>query len=159
MEQAVVSGITHDTTEAKITIVSVPDRPGVSASIFRPLADNRVNVDMIVQNTGSDGKTDISFTVPKADLTTALAVCEDVAKIIGATHVTSQADIARVSIVGAGMRTNPGVSATMFETLANAGVNIQMISTSTIRLSCVISSDHVETAVQALHTAFELDAN
>ena len=157
MEQAIVSGITHDTSEAKITIGEVPDRPGVSAAIFRPLADRRVNVDMIVQNTGTDGKTDISFTVPKSDLPAALEVCNAVSGTIGAASVTSQANIARVSIVGAGMRTNPGVSATMFETLANAGVNIEMISTSTIRLSCVISADEVETAVQALHTAFGLD--
>ena len=158
MEQAIVSGITHDTSEAKITIGAVPDRPGVSAAIFRPLADRRVNVDMIVQNTGTDGKTDISFTVPKSDLPMALEVCNAVSADIGAASVTSQANIARVSIVGAGMRTNPGVSATMFETLAAAGVNIEMISTSTIRLSCVISADEVETAVQALHTAFGLDA-
>jgi aspartate kinase len=158
MEQAIVSGITHDTSEAKITIGEVPDRPGVSAAIFRPLADRRVNVDMIVQNTGTDGKTDISFTVPKSDLPVALEVCNAVSGTIGAASVTSQANIARVSIVGAGMRTNPGVSATMFETLAEAGVNIEMISTSTIRLSCVISADEVETAVQALHTAFGLDA-
>jgi aspartate kinase len=159
MEQAVVSGITHDVSEAKITIASVPDRPGVSASIFRPLADKRVNVDMIVQNTGSDGKTDISFTVPKSDLAVALETCEATAVTVGAEKVTSQSNIARVSIVGAGMRTNPGVSATMFETLAQAGVNIQMISTSTIRLSCVIDAEQVEAAVQALHTAFELDVN
>ncbi len=158
MEQAIVSGITHDTSEAKITIGAVPDRPGVSAAIFRPLADRRVNVDMIVQNTGTDGKTDISFTVPKSDLPAALEVCNAVSADIGAASVTSQTNIARVSLVGAGMRTNPGVSATMFETLANAGVNIEMISTSTIRLSCVIAADHVETAVQALHTAFGLDA-
>ena len=157
MEAAVVSGITHDTSEAKITISSVPDRPGVSAAIFRPLADRRINVDMIVQNTGNDGKTDISFTVPKADLAAAMEVCEPVSKIIGAATVTADSDVARVSIVGAGMRTNPGVSATMFETLANANVNIEMISTSTIRLSCVVKAGSVETAVQALHTAFGLD--
>ena len=157
MEAAIVSGITHDTSEAKVTISSVPDRPGISALIFRPLADRRINVDMIVQNTGNDGKTDISFTVPKADLAAALEVCEPVSKVIGAAQVTADSDVARVSIVGAGMRTNPGVSATMFETLANANVNIEMISTSTIRLSCVVKSGSVETAVQALHTAFGLD--
>ena len=157
MEQAVVSGITHDTSEAKITVASVPDRPGVSAKLFRPLAERRINVDMIVQNTSQDGKTDISFTVPKADLATAMEVCAPVTKTIGAGSVSSDSSIARVSIVGAGMRTNPGVSATMFETLAAAGVNILMISTSTIRLSCVVESDKVEIAVQALHTAFGLD--
>ena len=159
MEQAIVSGITHDTSEAKITVSSVPDRPGVSAALFRPLADRRINVDMIVQNTSIDGKTDISFTVPKADLAAAMELCGGLAETLGAASVTSQSTIARVSIVGAGMRTNPGVSATMFETLANAGVNIEMISTSTIRLSCVINADQVETAVQALHTAFGLDAS
>jgi aspartate kinase len=157
MEQAVVSGITHDTSEAKVTVVAVPDRPGVAARVFRSLADRRVNVDMIVQNTSQNGLTDISFTVPKSDLNTALEVCSPIATDIGAQSVISDSNIARVSIVGAGMRTNPGVSATMFETLANAGVNIEMISTSTIRLSCVISGDQVEVAVQALHTAFGLD--
>jgi aspartate kinase len=157
MEQAVVSGITHDTSEAKVTVVAVPDRPGVAARVFRSLADRRVNVDMIVQNTSQNGLTDISFTVPKSDLSTSLEVCNPIAADIGAQSVISDSNIARVSIVGAGMRTNPGVSATMFETLANAGVNIEMISTSTIRLSCVIAGDQVETAVQALHTAFGLD--
>jgi aspartate kinase len=157
MEQAIVSGITHDTSEAKITVAGVPDRPGISAALFRPLADRRINVDMIVQNTSTAGKTDISFTVPKSDLSAAMEVCEAVAKTIDAQEVTSQRDIARVSIVGAGMRTNPGVSATMFETLANANVNIEMISTSTIRLSCVIAAEQVEPAVQALHSAFQLD--
>jgi aspartate kinase len=157
MEQAVVSGITHDTSEAKITVAGVPDRPGVSAALFRPLADRRINVDMIVQNTSHDGKTDISFTVPKSDLSLALEVCGPVCAEVEAQSVTSDSSIARVSIVGAGMRTNPGVSAKMFETLANAGVNIEMISTSTIRLSCVIKADMVEPAVQALHTAFNLD--
>lgn len=158
MEQAVVSGITHDTSEAKVTVVAVPDRPGIAARLFRSLADRRVNVDMIVQNTSQKGLTDISFTVPKSDLNSALDVCNPIAAEIGADSVVSDANIARVSIIGAGMRTNPGVSATMFETLAQVDVNIEMISTSTIRLSCVIAGDQVETAVQALHTAFGLDA-
>ncbi len=158
MEDAVVSGITHDTSEAKVTVASVPDRPGIAAQLFRALADRRVNVDMIVQNTSHNGTTDISFTVPKSDLAIAMEVCNPIATEIGAASVSSDADVARVSIVGAGMRTNPGVSATMFETLAAAGVNILMISTSTIRLSCVIAAGQVEAAVQALHTAFGLDA-
>ncbi len=159
MEQAVVSGITHDTSEAKVTVKATPDRPGVAAQLFRSLADRRVNVDMIVQNTGSADATDISFTVPKADLPVAIEVCEAAAAAMGAGPVEADTNVARVSIVGAGMRTNPGVSATMFETLAGAGVNIEMISTSTIRLSCVIAADKVEAAVQALHTAFDLDAD
>ena len=158
MEQAIVSGITHDTTEVKVTVAGVPDRPGVAAQLFRRLANDYINVDMIVQNTSHDQITDISFTVPKNDMATALAATNEVAKAIGAKTVTHDAGIARVSIVGAGMKTNPGVSATMFETLANAGVNIEMISTSTIRLSCVVRADQVETAVTALHTAFGLDA-
>ena len=157
MEQAVVSGITHDTSEAKVTVAQVPDRPGIAARIFRSLADRHVNVDMIVQNTSTDGATDISFTVPKADLTTAMGICGGLQGEIGAKAVTSDTGVARVSIVGAGMKTNPGVSASMFETLAGAGVNIEMISTSTIRLSCVIRAEKVEAAVQALHTAFGLD--
>lgn len=158
MEQAVVSGITHDTSEAKITVARVPDRPGIAGRLFRALADRGINVDMIVQNTSHDGATDISFTVPKADLPVTVAVCGPIAEEIGAQSVTADDQIARVSIVGAGMKTNAGVSATMFETLAAAGVNIEMISTSTIRLSCVIRADQVETAVQAVHTAFRLDA-
>jgi aspartate kinase len=157
MEQAVVSGITHDTSEAKLTVAGVPDKPGIAARLFRALADETINVDMIVQNTSHDGATDISFTVPKSDLKTAIAVTEDVALGIGAQRVSFDENIARVSIVGAGMKTNPGVSATMFETLFGAGVNIEMISTSTIRLSCVVRADQVETAVQCLHTAFGLD--
>jgi aspartate kinase len=158
MEQVVVSGITHDTSEAKVTVAGVPDRVGVAARLFRALADKNINVDMIVQNTGHGGTTDISFTVPKADLATTLSVCEPIAAEIGASGIESDSNIARVSIVGAGMKTNAGVSATMFETLAAASVNIEMISTSTIRLSCVIRAEHVEPAVQALHTAFLLDA-
>ena len=157
MEQAIVRGVTHDTSEAKVTVGPLPDRPGIAAALFRALADRGVNVDMIVQNTSTAGFTDISFTVPKADLALATEVTQRVADDIGAASVTSDANVARVSIVGAGMKTNPGVSATMFETLAEAGVNIEMISTSTIRLSCVIAADYVETAVQALHTAFGLD--
>jgi aspartate kinase len=158
MEQVVVSGITHDTSEAKVTVAGVPDRVGVAGRLFRALADKNINVDMIVQNTSHGGTTDISFTVPKADLATTMSVCEPIAAEIGAENVESDSGIARVSIVGAGMKTNAGVSATMFETLAAASVNIEMISTSTIRLSCVIRSEQVEAAVQALHTAFLLDA-
>jgi aspartate kinase len=159
MEQAVVSAVTHDTSEAKVTVVAVPDRPGIAARLFRSLADRGVNVDMIVQNTSHDGTTDISFTIPKADLASAMEVSAPIAADIGAREVTNDSTIARVSIVGAGMKTNPGVSATMFETLSANGINIQMISTSTIRLSCVIDADRVEDAVQVLHSAFGLDVD
>ena len=156
MEQAVVTAVTHDTSEAKVTMTGVPDKPGVAARLFRALADRAVNVDTIVQNVSQHGTTDISFTVPKVDLDTALEVTGGLALEIGAGEVLADDAVAKVSLVGAGMRTHPGVSATMFETLAEAGINIEMISTSTIRISCVVRSDRVEEAVQHLHRAFEL---
>jgi len=156
MEQAVVSAVTHDTSEAKVTVVGVPDRPGVAARLFRALADEGVNVDMIVQNTSEDGSTDISFTVPEGDLAASQATVHGLQSDLGFTGVASDAGIGRVSIVGAGMKTHPGVTATMFETLASNGINIEMISTSPILISCIIDQDKVEPAVQLLHAAFEL---
>ena len=156
MEQAIISGVTHDTSEAKVTVTGVLDRPGIAASLFRALADRTVNVDMIVQNTSLDGTTDISFTVPRDDLAVSLAVTEELAPQIGASKVTGDSDVGRVSLVGAGMKTHPGVTATMFETLSGEGINIEMISTSSIRISCVIRTDAVERAVQALHKAFKM---
>jgi len=157
MEQAIISAVTHDTSEAKVTIVGVPDKPGIAAKLFRALADGGVNVDMIVQNVSTGGTTDISFTVPKADLDASELVTEALAGEIGATGVTHDAAIARVSLIGAGMKTHPGVAAQMFETLADEGINIEMISTSSIRISCVVRADSVEQAVVALHNAFGLD--
>ncbi len=156
METAIISAVTHDLSEAKLTVAGVPDKPGVAARIFRGLADRDVNVDMIVQNVSAAGVTDISFTVPHADLDVAKAAVEGMRADIGAAEVTADPDIARVSLIGAGMKSNPGVAATMFETLANEGVNIQMISTSAIRVSCVVRADQAEAAVTALHRAFEL---
>jgi aspartate kinase len=156
MEQPVVTAITHDTSEAKVTVTGVPDRPGIAAPIFRALADRKVNVDTIVQNTSLHGTTDISFTVPKVDLDTSLRTMASLAPEIGAGEVLTDDTIAKVSLVGAGMRSHPGVSATMFETLADAGINIEMISTSSIRISCVVRADRVEEAVRILHAAFEL---
>jgi aspartate kinase len=158
MEQAIVSAVTHDVSEAKVTVSGVPDHPGIAARLFRELADVYVNVDMIVQNVSDHGVTDISFTVPRNDLETGTDVCRRLAGEIGATGVSSDRGIARVSIIGAGMKSNPGVAATMFEVLAREGVNIEMISTSAIRTSCVVREDQIETAVQSLHTAFGLDA-
>ncbi len=156
MEQPVVTAITHDTSEAKVTVTGVPDRPGVAAHLFRALADRKVNVDTIVQNTSLHGTTDISFTVPKVDLDTSLQTVASLASEIGAGEALADDGIAKVSLVGAGMRSHPGVSATMFETLADAGINIEMISTSSIRISCVVRADRVEEAVRILHNAFEL---
>lgn len=156
MEQAVVSAISHDVSEAKVTITKVPDRPGVAAKIFRSIADRGINVDMIVQNTSMEGHTDISFTVPKVDLDIAMEVARVVAVEVDATAVYADKTVGRVSLIGAGMKTHPGVTAKMFEVMASEGINIEMISTSAIRISCVVSEDSVERAVQALHQAFDL---
>ena len=158
MEDPIISGVVTDTSEAKVTVVAVPDRPGISAALFEPLAQANVNVAMIVQNTSHDGTTDISFTMPKADKATAEAIVERVAKEIGAAGVEHQADIAKISLVGAGMKTSPGIAAKMFRTLADEGVNIEMISTSTIRISVVTAAADLERAARALHTAFGLDS-
>ncbi len=156
MEQAIISAVVHDTSEAKVTVTQVPDRPGIAARLFRSLADEHVNVGMIEQNVSIGGTTDISFTVPKADVDVSLQVCRSHADEIGANEVLADREIANVSLIGAGMKTNPGIAATMFETLADEGINIEMISTSTIRISCVVHSATVERAVQALHRAFAL---
>ena len=156
MEQAVVTTVTHDTSEAKVTVTGVPDKPGIAARLFRALADRAVNVDTIVQNTSLHGTTDISFTVPKTDLAMSLEVARALAPEIGAGEVTADDGIAKVSLVGAGMRSHPGVSATMFEVLATAAINIEMISTSSIRLSCVVRAERVEEAVRLLHDGFDL---
>ena len=156
MEQAVVSAISHDVTEVKVTITGVPDRPGIAAKVFREIADRGINVDMIVQNTSIDGFTDISFTVPKDDKAACLEVTRAVSAEIGAREAYADSGIGRVSLIGAGMKTHPGVTAMMFEILAKEGINIEMISTSAIRISCVVRQDDVENAVRALHEAFEL---
>lgn len=156
MEQAIISGVTHDTSEAKVTIRDVPDRPGVAAIVFNRLAENNVNVDMIIQNVSEAGSTDISFTVPKEDLVRARRTTEAVAQDLGARTWLVDESIAKISLVGAGMKTHPGVAAQMFSALAEAGVNLDMISTSSIRISCVISRDQADAAVRALHESFGL---
>ena len=158
MEDPIISGVVTDVSEAKVTVLGVPDQPGVSAALFEPLAAKNVNVDMIVQNTSTEGHTDISFTVPRADLVVSEAIVDQVAVQIGASGVTHDRDIAKVSLVGAGMKTSPGIAAKMFRTLADEGVNIEMISTSTIRISVVVAASDVERAARSLHTAFELDS-
>ncbi|MFM7687614.1 MAG: aspartate kinase [Actinomycetota bacterium] len=158
MEDPIISGVVTDTGEAKVTVVAVPDRPGISAALFEPLAAANVNVDMIVQNTSHDGTTDISFTIPKADVATAEAIVQRVATEVGARGVEHDAGIAKISLVGAGMKTSPGIAAKMFRVLADNGINIQMISTSTIRISVVTSAADLELAARALHTAFGLDS-
>jgi aspartate kinase len=158
MEQAIVSAVTDDASEAKVTVQGVPDRPGVAAQLFGAIADRSINVDMIVQNTSAAGLTDISFTVGREDLAATMSVCDGIAPAIAATGVSSDEGIGRVSLIGAGMKSHPGVTAKMFRTLAEAGINIEMISTSSIRISCVIRADRVDEAVRGLHAAFELGA-
>jgi aspartate kinase len=158
LERAIVSGVTHDVSEAKATIISVPDSPGVAARVFRGLADAGVNIDMIVQNVSANGTTDISFTLPKSDLATAKPILDQLAADIGATSIDLDDEIAKVSLVGAGMKSHPGVAADMFEALAEAGINIEIISTSSIRVSCVVRASEVERAVRAVHDKFRIYA-
>ena len=156
MEKAIISGVAHKSDEAKVTVAGVPDRPGVAARIFTPLAEANLNVDTIIQNVGADGVTDVSFTVPLPELRQALEVLADLKDELGYRKVTSDDQIGKVTLVGAGMKSNPGVAAKMFRTLAQEGVNIQMIDTSTIRITVVIGRREVERAVRALHDAFDL---
>ncbi len=154
MMAAIISGVTHDTSEAKATVLAVPDRPGIAARIFRALADAGVNIDMIVQNVSAEGATDISFTLPKTDLPAAEPILEVLASEIGAKGVVYDPDVAKVSLIGAGMKSHPGVAADMFEALGEADINIEIISTSSIRVSCVVRASEVERAVQAVHDRF-----
>ncbi len=158
MEDPIISGVVTDVSEAKVTVHKVPDKPGVSARLFESLAAENVNVDMIVQNTSTDGTTDISFTVPKADMKVAGSIVEAVGQEIGAAGIGHDDKIAKVSLVGAGMKTSPGIAAKMFRVLADNGVNIEMISTSTIRISVVIAADDLERAARSLHEAFGLNS-
>jgi aspartate kinase len=159
MEKKPVTGIAYSRDEAKITLHRIPDQPGIAAAIFGPLADAGVNVDMIVQNVSEDGRrTDLTFTVSRSELSRSLDAIEKAAPAIGYRDVTSAADVAKVSIIGIGMRAHPGVAQTMFRTLAEKGINIQVISTSEIKVSVLIPEEYVELAVRALHSAYELDA-
>jgi aspartate kinase len=156
MEHAIISGIAHDTSEAEVTILAVPDRPGVAALVFGALAEAGVNVDMIVQNVSADGATDISFTLPKDDIRRAEDILAPLVEEVGAKGLSHDPNVAKISLVGAGMRSHPGVAADMFAALAEAGVNIGIISTSAIRISCVVPAADVERAVQAVHDRFKL---
>jgi aspartate kinase len=157
METVLVSGVAYNKDEAKISIVGVPDQPGISAQIFSPLSEAGITVDMIIQNISHDGATDMTFTVPKGDCKKAFQLIEDVAQKIKAHKVMSDMDISKVSIIGVGMRSHAGVASTMFEALSNEGINIQMISTSDIKVSCVVDATYTELAVRVLHQAFGLD--
>ncbi|MFL5749068.1 MAG: aspartate kinase [Chloroflexota bacterium] len=152
-----VRGLAHDRNVAKVTVVAVPDRPGVARSIFDPLAEAGINVDMIVQNVGHGGETDLSFTVPRVELAAAKKTLEPLVRALEARELTTDASVAKVSIVGAGLHNAPGYAARMFGTLADASVNIEMISTSEVRITCMIAEADLETALRALHDAFELE--
>ncbi len=160
MEQAIISGVAHDRSEAKITVVGVPDKPGEAAAIFRAVSAAEINIDMIVQNisAAATGRTDISFTLPKTDGQAAMSALDRIRDQVGFEDLLFDDQVGKVSLVGAGMRSHPGVSATFFGALADAGVNIEMISTSEIRISVVVRGGDVDSAVTAVHTAFELDS-
>ena len=157
MERLVVSGVTHDKNQARITLKKVPDQPGVAAKIFAPISDSGIVVDMIIQNTRAGGQTDLTFTVPRASYQTALDLEKKIAKEIGAEDVFGDEDIAKVSVIGVGMKDHSGVASKMFTSLAAENINIILISTSEIRISCIIAEKYTELAVRVLHTAFGLD--
>jgi aspartate kinase len=157
MEGVLISGVALDTDEAKVTLDRVPDRPGMAATVFKAIADDAISIDMIVQNVSHAGATDLSFTAPRADLPRVASVMERLVKEIGADSYTIDDDIAKLSLVGAGMKTHPGVAADMFDSLAGQGINIEMISTSPIRISCVIREADGERAVMVVHDRFGLD--
>jgi aspartate kinase len=161
MEQAIISGVAHDRSEAKVTVVGVPDKVGEAARIFTALSDAEINIDMIVQNVSAaaTGRTDISFTAPKTDGQTALKALEKIQPEVGFESLRYDDRIGKVSLVGAGMRSHPGVSARFFAALADAGINIEMISTSEIRISVVVDQDDVDASVAAVHRAFDLDTD
>ena len=157
MEDVVVSGIAFDRKQAKISIVDIPDRPGVAAKVFGALGKAGINVDMIIQSEGTDKKNDITFTVSEGELKKALKALRPVKTALDAKDVVSHANVGKVAVVGVGMRSHSGVASKMFQALADAKINIQLISTSEIKISCVVSRDHVDEAVKVLHKAFELE--
>jgi aspartate kinase len=159
VEQQVVSGIAYSRDEAKITVQKVPDRPGVAAAIFGPLADNAINVDMIVQNISEDGRADLTFTVARADLDRAVSVLEEKRGLLGFAALKPDSNVVKISVIGVGMRSHSGVAKQMFQTLFEKGINIQVISTSEIKVSVLIAAEYTELALRALHTAYGLDGD
>jgi len=157
MEAALISGIAHNCDEAKLTIVGVPDKPGIASQILGPIADANIEVDMIVQNVGLDNSTDFTFTVNRNEYNKALTILKKTAKAIGAKDVSGDNKIVKISVVGVGMRSHAGIASTMFKALANEGINIQMISTSEIKVSVVVAEKYLELGVRTLHTAFGLE--
>jgi aspartate kinase len=160
VEKELVSGVAYSRDEAKITLVAVPDRPGIAAAIFGPLADNGINVDMIVQNISQDAQaTDLTFTLPIADLDRATSTLQAQQENLGYRELRADKNVAKISVIGVGMRSHAGVALRMFQALAEKGINIQVISTSEIKISILIAEEYTELAVRALHTAYGLDAD
>ena len=159
MEQPVVSGIMCDKNQAKITLKEVPDQPGIAANIFEPLATASISIDMIIQNVAQDGTTDLTFTVNRSEYAEAMKLLNDIAKELNARDVVGDDTLAKIAIVGVGMRSHSGVAAKMFETLATEGINIELISTSEIKISVGVNDKYLELAVRALHKAFELEGD
>ena len=157
MEDVLIRGVSSNKNEAKLTVSGVPNKPGVAAAIFKTLADQSINVDMIIQNIGDDSDTDISFTVPKSDADHAVGAIQKIASKIGIKKISKDLDLSKVSVVGIGMRSHAGVAAAMFEVLAKNRINIEMISTSEIKISCVVKRKDVEKAVRLLHQKFGLE--
>ena len=156
VEAPLVSGVAYDKNEAKITVVGIPDRPGIASKLFTPISEANINVDMIVQNISAEGHTDLTFTVPKSDFKKALEIVKKIAKDIEARNVVADENIAKVSVIGVGMRSHSGIAAKMFDLLSKEGINIMMISTSEIKVSCVIDTKYTELAVRVLHDGFGL---
>jgi aspartate kinase len=156
MEEVAVSGIAYNKDEAKITIMRVPDTPGIAAKLFGPISDANINVDMIIQNVSEDGHTDMTFTVPKGDFKKAMALVKKAGEEMGAKGVAGDPNISKVSVIGVGMRSHAGIASSVFSTLSREGINILMISTSEIKVSCVVESKYTELAVRVLHDAFNL---
>ena len=154
MEKTVIRGVSHSTKESKITIEGLPDNPGIAAKVFKELANNSINVDIVIQGGGADNMNSISFTVKDEDFSNAKNITEKLALELGAKKVLTNPNVAMVSVVGVGIKSNPGVAASVFESLANAGVNIDMISTSEIKISCIIADKDLDKAVNALHETF-----
>ena len=156
MEQPKITGIAYNINEAKLTIRNVPDRPGIASKVFGPIADAHINVDMIIQNVGTDNNTDLTFTVDRSEYQNSLKLIQSIMPEIGAEDIVAADNIAKISLVGVGMRSHTGIATTMFTTLAAEGINIQMISTSEIKISVIVDEKYVELGVRALHQAFEL---
>ncbi|MEE1540765.1 MAG: aspartate kinase, partial [Arenicellales bacterium] len=156
MEQPMISGIAHNADEAKITVRDIPDRPGIASKLLGPIADAHINVDMIIQNVGTDGNTDMTFTVPRSDLVASMELLQELAVELGAKEVVGDEGMAKISVVGVGMRSHSGVASKMFAALAGEGINIQLISTSEIKISVVVEEKYMELAIRTLHKAFNL---